>query len=272
MRTASRLGNTLAVACCLSLWTACTSTPNPIVERVRGQVSGLESESEVQRHAGVQLYEVKRSLSRLEKAAAEEAETAELEHLAYLATRRMEVARAVAARNQLRQRVETLGERRNELRLQARNREVQTARTRAQSAESRAKELEQQLQEVRAEETDRGLVLTLDDILFDVGKSDLKIGSRRTLDRVAEFLLEYPERQIEIEGHTDSSGSDVYNQRLSEQRAQSVARYLSTRGVSQRRIRSRGFGESQPVASNASHAGRQQNRRVEIVLPKEAAN
>ncbi|MFN2259839.1 MAG: OmpA family protein [Parasphingopyxis sp.] len=101
---------------------------------------------------------------------------------------------------------------------------------------------------------------------FDVDSSSLRPEFRATLDDIAETLNSYPETYIDIYGHTDSDGSDAYNLSLSERRAQAVADYLVSRGVSRARIETRGFGESQPIASNATAAGKQQNRRVEIKI------
>jgi len=103
-------------------------------------------------------------------------------------------------------------------------------------------------------------------VTFDTDSTAIKPAFRDTLDRVAQSMVQYPNSLIDVYGHTDSTGSDTYNQTLSERRAQAVASYLSSRGVSSARIRSQGFGESQPVASNATEEGRSANRRVEIKI------
>jgi outer membrane protein OmpA-like peptidoglycan-associated protein len=99
---------------------------------------------------------------------------------------------------------------------------------------------------------------------FDVNSSTVRPQFRATLDEIAQTLNSYPETYIDIYGHTDSDGSDAYNLDLSNRRAQSVASYLTSRGVNRARIATEGFGESQPIATNATAAGKQQNRRVEI--------
>lgn len=99
---------------------------------------------------------------------------------------------------------------------------------------------------------------------FDVDSSQIRPQFRTTLDEISQTLASYPETYIDIYGHTDSDGSDAYNLDLSNRRAQSVASYLTSRGVNRARIATEGFGESQPIASNATAAGKQQNRRVEI--------
>lgn len=103
-------------------------------------------------------------------------------------------------------------------------------------------------------------------VTFDVGSYSLRPEFRATLDKVAESLKLYPNSLIDVYGHTDSTGSDVFNQTLSENRARTVANYLSMQGVSPARIRSQGFGETMPVADNATDEGRRKNRRVEIKI------
>ena len=115
-------------------------------------------------------------------------------------------------------------------------------------------------------ETSRGLVISLSDILFDVNKATLKAGATNNVEKIAAILNQYPNYQISVEGHTDSQGSDAYNQSLSERRAASVRSALVAGGVAEGRITSKGFGETQPVASNDTPAGRQQNRRVEVIV------
>jgi outer membrane protein OmpA-like peptidoglycan-associated protein len=99
-----------------------------------------------------------------------------------------------------------------------------------------------------------------------VASYSLKPQFRETLDKVADSMVKYPNSLIDVYGHTDSTGSDAYNQTLSENRSRTVANYLAARGVSQARIRSQGFGETMPVADNASEEGRSKNRRVEIKI------
>jgi outer membrane protein OmpA-like peptidoglycan-associated protein len=118
-------------------------------------------------------------------------------------------------------------------------------------------------------ETDNGAAILVnlpDGVTFDVASYSLKPTFRTTLDQVADSLIKYPNSLIDVYGHTDSTGSDAYNQTLSENRARTVAGYLQSRGVPAARIRSQGFGETMPVADNATEAGRTKNRRVEIKI------
>ena len=115
-------------------------------------------------------------------------------------------------------------------------------------------------------ETSRGLVISLSDILFDVDKATLKAGAEQKIQQIATILDQYPDYKISVEGHTDATGTDSYNQLLSEQRAAAVREALVRGGVEPGRITSQGLGETQPVADNTSAAGRQQNRRVEVIV------
>lgn len=131
-------------------------------------------------------------------------------------------------------------------------------------------QLRQQLNTIlETRESARGLIVNLSDVLFDTGSANLKAGTREKLAKVAGILLSHPGLKMQIEGHTDSVGSEDYNQRLSENRADSVRSYLVGQGIPSGAVGTAGFGESQPVASNATEAGRQQNRRVELIVSGE---
>ena len=116
----------------------------------------------------------------------------------------------------------------------------------------------------------RGLIVSMSDVLFDTGKYSLKPGAREKLAKVAGILLAYPGLNIAVGGYTDNVGGDEMNQRLSEHRADSVRDYLVQQGVATNSLSSKGFGNTLPVASNDNSAGRQQNRRVELLVSGEA--
>lgn len=139
----------------------------------------------------------------------------------------------------------------------------------AEEARLKAEEMARQLAELQARPTERGMVLTMGDVLFDYNKADVKAGGMRIISKLAAFLEKYPERNIQIEGHTDSTGSETYNQKLSERRAESVKRALMYEGINRNRMTTIGYGETFPIASNANTSGQQQNRRVEIILSDE---
>ena len=136
----------------------------------------------------------------------------------------------------------------------------------AQAAQADAAKLQKQLADMEAKQTDRGLVLTLGDVLFDSGRAELKAGASRTVDRLAAFMRDHPERSLQVEGYTDSVGSDALNLALSQRRADAVQAALVSRGVEGSRIKTNGMGKASPVASNDTAEGRQRNRRVEIVI------
>lgn len=165
---------------------------------------------------------------------------------------------------------------------QAADAEAQQARAQAQQAQTTAAQAEQEKNALRerlreqlsvileTRETARGLIVNVSDVLFDTGSATLKPGAREKLARVAGILAAHPDLMIEVEGHTDSVGGDDYNQRLSERRAESVRAYLVQQKIPPTALDAEGFGESRPVATNDTSAGRQQNRRVELVVSGES--
>jgi outer membrane protein OmpA-like peptidoglycan-associated protein len=158
----------------------------------------------------------------------------------------------------------------------------QQAREEAQRAQQMAQQAEQEKTELRAtllrqlnqvletKDTDRGLVATMADVLFDTGKYTLRPAARERLARLAGIVAAHPGLKLEADGYTDSTGSDEFNQRLSERRAQAVIDYLKTQGLPESNLSSHGEGSSTPVAPNDTAAGRQKNRRVEIIVSGEA--
>jgi outer membrane protein OmpA-like peptidoglycan-associated protein len=165
---------------------------------------------------------------------------------------------------------------------QAADADAQQARAQAQQAQASATQAEQEKNALRerlreqlsvileTRETARGLIVNVSDVLFDTASATLKPGAREKLARVAGILASHPDLMIEVEGHTDSVGGDDYNQRLSERRAESVRAYLVQQKIPPTTLEAEGFGESRPVATNDTAAGRQQNRRVELVVSGES--
>lgn len=150
------------------------------------------------------------------------------------------------------------------------NEQSAAARNDANAARAETEELQRQITDLNARMTDRGLVVTLGDVLFETGKSELRGGTPQNLDKLAAFLTRFETRTIQIEGHTDSVGTDSSNVILSQQRAESVQGYLVQHGVNSSRIVTSGKGEVSPIASNDSATGRQQNRRVEVIISNPA--
>ncbi len=149
---------------------------------------------------------------------------------------------------------------------EAQGREAELARQEAELAVATADSLRRQLENLQARETSRGLMVTLGDVLFEYGRSDLKPESLANLNRLIQFLGQYPDRTVSIEGHTDSRGGAEFNLRLSQARADAVRTALIERGVPAARLQAVGLGEEFPIASNELESGRQQNRRVEIII------
>jgi outer membrane protein OmpA-like peptidoglycan-associated protein len=185
------------------------------------------------------------------------------EAAARLAQQQRDAEAARLAADQARQAAEAQAE---QARLQAQQAQDAAAAADRERAELRER-LRQQLNTVlETRETARGLIVNVSDVLFDVDKATLKPGAREKLAKVAGILLAQPGISIDVEGHTDSTGSEEYNQRLSERRAESVRDYLVQSGIASNAVATEGYGESRPVATNGTAAGRQQNRRVELVV------
>jgi len=147
--------------------------------------------------------------------------------------------------------------------------EAQAKAREAERANAELAMLLKELSELQGQLTDRGIVLTIGDVLFATGKSDLNTSAQRSMGKLAEFLQKNQNRSLLVEGHTDSVGSDEYNQGLSEQRAAAVKNALLNNGIAGERIVTIGYGKKYPLASNADAAGKQQNRRVEAIILNE---
>jgi len=243
---------------CLS---AChtTTVRNLALDDARQTFNEANANPDVVRDAPLELDHAREALSKAEQAQTNKRDQAEVSHLAYLAKQQSQVAVNVAIQHEADNMVTAAGVEREKLQAQAKEHEVAAANERAMS-------LERQLAELSATRTDRGMVLVLQDVLFDVGKSYLRPGSRTKLERVAAVMREHPERRLLVEGFTDSTGRDELNQQLSEERARAVAGVLIQEGISADRINAKGYGKDRPVATNSSASGRAQNRRVEIVF------
>ena len=214
-------------------------------------------------------------------------------HLAYLAHQRAILATEVAAQREADARISVARSERDRSLLLARTaeanraqqeavvaglqadaarRDAMSAQAQADMERQRAAQLEAALLAMQATKSDRGMVLTLQDVVFNSGSATLQPGAIATLDRLAEVLRANPERRVQIEGFTDSQGSEAYNLDLSASRAAAVRSALVARGVSVDRIGALAYGEAFPVASNDNAAGRQLNRRVEIVFSDAQGN
>jgi outer membrane protein OmpA-like peptidoglycan-associated protein len=236
----------------------------------RMKLTRLQSDPQLATRAPVAIKEAEAAVRAAEEP---QSDGALASHLVLIADRKVEIASAQAQSRLLIDQRKALGEQREAARLDSRTREADQARGDATSARRDADaarqetdDLQAQIAALNARETDRGLVITLGDLLFATGKADLRGGATGHLDRLAAFLGEYQDRSVLIEGHTDSVGSAEYNLGLSQRRAESVKRYLTGRGVAASRLDTSGKGLGSPVASNDTATGRQQNRRVEVII------
>lgn len=243
-----------------ALLIACASAPpSDQLLLARNAYESIANNPDVARSAAQQLSEAKQALLTAESRHESGADPEIVNHYAYLAQKHAETAREQAVRATLLSKLENAEADRTEVILEART-------SQAQAAEARSARLEQQLEDLKAEQTERGMVMTLGDVLFDFDQADLKVGGMRTVEKLVDFLQEYPERRVRIEGYTDSTGDEQYNLGLSERRANAVRTALLDAGISPNRIEVQGYGVAYPVADNNSSSGRQQNRRVEIVI------
>jgi outer membrane protein OmpA-like peptidoglycan-associated protein len=271
--------NLIFSAALAALLLACASAPqrNESVEEARSEVQKLSQEPLAQQAASTDIEAARNTLQQADMALQQRKSPEEVNHLAYLALRHAQAGQARVAAARGRQEVAQAEQERNRIVLQTRERETQQARSEAetakgaaQTAQSQLANARQELQDLQAKQTDRGVIVTLSDVLFDSGRATLKPGADRALDRLAQFLKANPRTRVLVEGHTDSVGSEEYNEELSQRRAQAVTEALSARGVPADQYQAKGLGKAYPVASNETPAGRQQNRRVEIVFSDES--
>jgi outer membrane protein OmpA-like peptidoglycan-associated protein len=298
----SPMRSLIAVGIVAAFAAGCASTPVKPAgsEQVRAKLTALQNDPQLANGAPVAIKDAEmavREAERIEK----KKDLALSAHRVYIADRKVDTARALAETKYSETERLTLNEQAEKARLDSRTREADRAKAdalmaRAESAEQKlaasaarneadnallaanasqmaanasaqqAAELQRQLEILQAKPTDRGLVLTLGDTLFATGKAELKSGATANLDRITTFMNEYPKRTAAIEGFTDSMGSDDMNQSLSQRRADAVKNYLVGQGVASNRLSSSGRGENAPIADNGSAEGRQQNRRVEVVI------
>ncbi len=338
--TSNTMKTNLLIIISIILLIGCATVPekNAALDRARAAYEQAQANPEVEKNAPVALYEAAQALKKAEQAK----DVEEMEHLAYIAERKTQIAVAQAGQKVAEKEREELSKEQDKIVLQAREfetkqaiglaevraleaerarkeaeaqaleiqrakgeaeakaleaekakkeaeakalelekakkeaeakkLEAEMARMKAEEAIAQRKQLESELSELKAKQTDRGVILTLGDILFKTGKANLMSGAMRSMDILADFLKKYPERNVLIEGFTDSTGSETYNLGLSQQRADAVRDALTAKGIATERITTKGYGEQFPVAGNNTQAGRQQNRRVEIVILNEGVS
>ncbi len=248
---------------------ACAPRTNLALERAQVSYRQARQDSDIAAYAPVALQESEAVLRQAEQTWESTGDQQEVNHLAYVTERKVEIARATAQENKAEADIQQLGAERAQVPVEARAREAQLAREVASESAARVRQLERELATLRTRQTERGLVLTLDDVLFEFNKTELKPGAMHDLYPLVTFLKENPARSVLIEGYTDSIGPDSYNLELSQRRAEAVRSFLVRNGIDPARITARGYGKAYPVTSNETEAGRQQNRRVEVVVLRE---
>ncbi len=265
MRRVSSQKTVMTVALMMMV-SGCASKPVNLPEFQKAETTyvSIRKDPLVNQYAATELFQ----MSKLYEKAKNETDPSKKRHLSYLLERESQIAKAHAEAKANKEALIRLKEEKLKAELNKKEGELLVLKKEAQ----KAKEALKQLQELNAKQTSRGLVLTLGDVLFESGKAKLLPGSERAIEQLATFLEENPDREVLIEGHTDNVGSATFNIDLSLRRAEAVADALVARGIDASRIHTRGYGEIYPVASNKTAAGRQQNRRVEIVILKAGAD
>jgi outer membrane protein OmpA-like peptidoglycan-associated protein len=278
---------------------ACATTPTttPTLDQARADFVAASNNPQVTQYAPLQFREATEALDKANAAAARKDSLDRIDQLAYVAKQKVATAQEVARAKGAEANIAHARQERTEVQLQARTAEAERARMDAAAAQSQAAAAQQDaaaaqqqaqlaqaqaaamaertarleaiLVELHAVKTERGYVVTIGDVLFDLDKASLKPEGISTLRKLADVMQQNPGRTVLVEGFADSTGKASHNQELSERRANTVAMALASMGVPRDRVTMRAYGEAFPVASNDSPANRQRNRRVEIVLSNE---
>lgn len=244
-----------------ALLSACASTPDhyPALDESRAAYDTAVENPDVARNGLAHLRDADKALDQADTLLRGSGDMAAIDHQVYLANRHMDIARENALRAGLQEELAAAERQRDDLR-------IRIGERRAQVAEMEARMLREQMQRLHAEHTERGMVMTLGDVLFDIDKAELKSTGKQTVSKLSDFMQEFGNYRVRVEGYTDSIGEAAYNQALSLRRAESVQAELLAAGIAPGRIEVEGLGEQYPKASNQSSAGRRENRRVEIVI------
>lgn len=228
---------------------ACSTPPNPALEQARSNYTSLQTNPKAQTYAALETKDASEWLDKADKAYRADDDAKKVDQLSYLANQRVEFAKQTIAMKSAEDELKNAASERAKAQLAARDAQI--------------KKLQDSL---NAKQTDRGTVVTFGDVLFDLNKAELKAAGMNNVAQLAQFLRDNPERQLIVEGYTDSTGSDSYNQSLSERRANSVRAALVKMGVEPNRVIAQGYGKEYAVADNTSASGRAMNRRVEVTI------
>ncbi|MGJ7918375.1 OmpA family protein [Massilia sp. LXY-6] len=283
------------------LLSACSTVPTTTatLDEARADYVAASNNPQVSSYAPVEFRQASEALDRANQAAAKRDSLDTIDRLAYVAKQRIATAQEVAKAKSAEAEIADASRQRDRVQLEARTAEAERAKREAAAANAQAASAQQQAQdaqaqaaaaqqqaaqlaqhtarlevmlaELHAQKTERGMVVTIGDVLFATDRAELTPNGMATVRKLAEVMMQNPDRTVLVEGFTDSTGSSSHNKDLSERRAQSVAMALTSLGVPRERVATRGYGEMYPVAPNDSAANRQLNRRVEIVLSNENA-
>ncbi|MGM9481128.1 OmpA family protein [Roseateles sp. NT4] len=300
MKTIAQL---TALAAATALFAGCASAPTvtPGLREARSTVQSAEADPAVLKYASLDIKKASDSLRRAEELSAKREAPADIDSAAYIASTQARTAMAIgraatqeeaikaAEADRERARADANANRANMAQAQAVNAQIAAAnasadanvarqqaaaanadaanaQAQAANAQAQAAALAQELADLQAKQTDRGMLVTLGDVLFEFGRAEIKPAAQNSIGKLAHYLNQHPDRRILIEGFTDSVGSDSANLTLSQRRSQAVAEALRAQGVDPTRIATRGYGEAYPVASNSSTSDRAMNRRVEVYI------
>lgn len=294
---------TPAALAIVALMAACASTPTStsLLESTRSEYRQLEQNPNATSYAQVEMKQASDAMREANLSAERRESTDKVDKQAYLARQKIALTDEVIKKKVAEADVAAAAKERDFIRLNQRTNEANQANANAQQsqlnaqmaqadaaqaqrtaadaqratddaraktaeAQARSAQLEAQLADLAAKKTERGIVITLGDVLFGTDKSSLTPDGMRSAQKLADVLKQNPARMVLIEGFTDSTGASAYNQELSSRRAAAVRDALMQMGVAANRVNVRGYGEAYPVSGNDNAAGRQLNRRVEIVL------
>ena len=279
----------LSVGVLAAVLVACNTTPsrNSILEHARNHLETAQRDPQVASLAAQELGQASDSIRRAEKAKSDGASEDEVDHLSYIGDQRVTIAQEAAASRAAQAKTSSASAARVEMRLAARTQEAESAQSQLATSEQtnamqsgqlaeaqssvqrgnvRIGDLEQQLVDLGAKKTDRGMVVTLGGVLFYTGQARLLPSARHDMIQLANILRSHPERQAMIEGNTDNVGLANDNLSLSQRRADAVSHALVKLGVDAGQLQTSANGSDKPVAGNETAAGRQMNRRVEVIF------
>ena len=308
MKPTNKLLLNSAVLAAAIMLGACSSTPTttPMLDEARGDFVAANNNSQVSSYAPLEFKQASDALDQANAAAARKDSMNDIDKLAYIAKQKIATAREAARTKAAEADIANSGKVRDQVRLEARTAEadrakqdaaaaqaqaaaaqgqaalaqnqaaaavgqVADAEARTREAQARAAALEAMMVDLQAKKTERGMVITIGDVLFASGQATLTQPGMANLRKLADVLTQNPERTVLVEGFTDSVGAAAYNQDLSERRAAAVRSALLGMGVAPERVAMKGYGKAYPVANNDTAGNRQLNRRVEIVLSNSGA-